>query len=215
MNQYPAPNPYAAPQAPMGVAPGAYYAPQGAHATGARVEGKLLVAPNGAPLPPMCMKCGAPPTHYRAQKYQYTPPWAFLFLGWIGILVFSKRSSFQVPLCETHRASWSRWNLIAGLSWIPGAVFWGLGAALADDDGGVGGLLILVGTLLFFVGLFTALILRMRQVVTPTKIDDAYSWLRGVHPVVLQAVSTPGPVAVPQGYAPTPTGYAPYAGYPG
>lgn len=206
MNQYQA-NPYAAPQAPMG-APAYAPAAGGGHAVSAYVDGKALVAANGSTLPAMCMKCGQQPTHWRQQAYQYTPPWAFFVLGWIGLLIFSKRSSFQVPLCEEHRATWKTWNLIAGVSWIPGVLFWILGAMLADSDSGVGAVLLLVGTLLFFVGLFTALILRSRKIVTATRIDKVQTWLRGVHPVVLQSVASQGApayVAVQQ----------PYPGYPG
>ncbi len=206
MNQYPAANPYAAPQAPIGApayGPGAV----GGHGVSAYVDGKAQVAANGSTLPAMCMKCGQQPTHWRQQAYQYTPPWAFFVLGWIGLLIFSKRSSFQVPLCEEHRATWKTWNLIAGVSWIPGVLFWILGAMVADSDGGIGAALLLVGTLLFFVGLFTALILRSRKIVTATRIDKVQTWLRGVHPVVLQSVSSQG--------APAYATVQPYPGYPG
>ncbi|HEY5076186.1 MAG TPA: hypothetical protein VIJ48_01660 [Acidimicrobiia bacterium] len=191
MNQYPGHNPYAPPQAPVanaGYGPGAYGPPS------ARVDGKLLVAANGSPLPAMCMKCGGPPTHWRAQNYRYTPQWAML-IGWIGILIFSKKSSFQIPLCEEHRAAWKKWNLIAGLSCLPGVVLWVLAGIVGmDSDAGVG--LFFVGLVAFFVGLIGTLIARARKVVMPTKIDKTHSWLRGVHPAVLQAVSAPhGPQA--------------------
>jgi hypothetical protein len=204
MNQYPAPNPYAPPQAPM-AAPVYGQMPYGAPPS-AYVEGKLLVAANGSPLPAMCMKCGGHPTNWRPVRYQYTPPWAFLVLGWIGILIFSKRASFQMPLCQQHLAEWKKWNLIAGLSWIPGVILWVLGAGIAGASGDVGAVLLLLGIPLFFVGLITCLIIRSRKIVMPTKIDNTHSWLRGVHPVVLQAVATPQA----QGY---PVPQAPYAGY--
>jgi hypothetical protein len=183
----PAMNPYAPPQAPY-AAP--YAGPPGTPgAISARVEGKLLVAENGSALPAMCLKCGGQPTHWRAQRYQYTPPMAIFFLGWLGILIFNKKSNFQVPLCEQHRADWRKWNVIAGLSWIPGVLFWILGAALADQ-GAIGGVLLLLGTIFFFVGLIGALIVRSRIIVMPTKIDKTHSWLRGVHANVLAAVSS-------------------------
>ena len=195
MNQYPvATNPYAAPQHPAG--PPAYgQAPYGAPS--AHVQGKLLVAANGSALPAMCLKCGGPAQHWRAQRYQYTPPWAFFFFGWLGILIFSKRSSFQVPVCLEHQATWRKWNLIAGLSWRPGIVLFIAGAAIGDDAGGV---MLLVGTGLLFVGLIAALIVRSRKIVMPSKIDKTHSWLRGVHPTVLNAVAMPQP-SVPQAYA--------------
>jgi hypothetical protein len=208
MNQYsaPNPNPYAPPQAPM-MAPAHGAGPYGA-APSAHVEGKLLVAANGSPLPAMCFKCGGHPAHWRPVKYQYTPPWAFFFLGWLGILIFSKRSSFQIPLCEQHRAEWKKWNIIAGLSWIPGAILWMLGAVVAGVSGDVGAVLLLLGIPVFFVGLITCLILRSRKIVMPTKIDNMQSWLRGVHPTVLQFVANPQAYAAPQ-----PVPQVPYAGY--
>jgi hypothetical protein len=175
-------NPYAPPQAQ--VAPYAAAAPQGV--ISARVEGKILVAENGSQLPAMCMKCGSHPTHWRAQKYQYTPPMAIFFLGWLGILIFNKKSAFQVPLCEQHKAEWKKWNVIAGVSWIPGVLLWILGGAVGGD---VGAIMLLLGTVVFFVGLLGALIVRSRMIVMPTKIDKTHSWLRGVHPTVLAAVS--------------------------
>lgn len=215
MNQYPAANPYAPPQSPMG-APYAGAAPYGAPAQAAHVEGKLLVAANGSTLPAMCLKCGGHPTHWRAQKYQYTPPMAIFFLGWLGILIFNKRSSFQVPLCDAHLAEWKKWNLIAGLSWLPGIVLSVLGGAIGDD---VGAVILMIGFFLFFVGLIGALIVRSRKIVMPTKIDKTHSWLRGVHPSVLQAVSSPqaaygappSPMGAPYG-APAYAPQAPYAG---
>jgi hypothetical protein len=209
MNQYPGHNPYAPPQAPVanaGYGPGPYGPPS------ARVEGKLLVAANGSPLPAMCLKCGGQPTHWRPQNYRYTPPWA-MFMGWIGLLIFSKKSNFQVPLCEQHRASWKKWNLIAGLSCLPGVLLCVLGLALTGESSDAGAGLFIVGLLSFLVGLIGTLIVRSRMIVMPTKIDKTHSWLRGVHPTVLQFVSAPQmPQAyAPQGYASQPQGYP---GYP-
>jgi hypothetical protein len=213
MNPYqqPTANPYAPPQAPTGYAANAAYGP-GGHSPSAYVEGKLLVAANGSTLPPMCMKCGAPPAVWRAQNYTYTPPWAFFFLGWIGLLIFSKRSSFQVPLCAEHQAAWKKWNLLAGLSWLPGVVLWVLGGIVADSDAGIGAVFFLLGTLVFFVGLITALVIRGRRIVFPAKIDKTHSWLRGVHANVLQAVSSP---QVPQGYGVPQQPYPGAQPYPG
>jgi hypothetical protein len=204
MNQYPAVNPYAPPQTPL-AGPAYAQAPYGVTPSSARVEGKLLVAENGSALPAMCMKCGGAPTHWRAQRYQYTPPMAVFFLGWLGILIFNKKSNFQVPLCEAHRADWKKWNLLAGVSWIPGVLLWIIGAALGGSAGGV---MAVLGTAVFFVGLIGALILRSRKIVMPTKIDKTHSWLRGVAPVVLQTVASPQQHA-PQAYA-----QPSHAGYP-
>lgn len=212
MNPYQSANPYAAPQAPIasgGYGPGPYGQGPGS----LMVQGNLLVAANGSTLPPVCLKCGAQPTVWRPVRYQYTPPWAFLFLGWIGILIFTKRSSFQVPLCEEHRSTWVLWNSIAGLSWLPGLALCVLGGVLSGVNDGLGAGIIGLGMLVFLVGLITTLVIRNYKIVMPRKIDAAQTWLRGVHPAVLQAVSAP---QVPQGYGMPQQPYpAAYPGYPG
>jgi hypothetical protein len=153
------------------------------------------------------MKCGGAPTHWRAQRYQYTPPAAVFFLGWLGILIFNKKSSFQVPLCEAHRVEWKKWNLLAGLSWIPGVLLLIAGGAVGTVSADAAAVLALLGAVVLFVGLIGALILRSRKIVMPTRIDKTHSWLRGVSPVVLQAVASPQ--LAPQAYA-----QASHAGYP-
>jgi hypothetical protein len=185
MKRHPVANPYAPPQHPAG-APFRAAAPAAQAAT-ARVEGKLLVAANGSPLPAMCLKCGGRPTHWRAQKFQYTPPMALFCLGWLGILIFNKRSSFQVPLCDAHLASWKKWNLYAGLSWLPGLLLAALGAVVGGDSGVA---LAIVGFNAILVVVIAAFVIRARKIVAPRKIDDTNSWLTGVHPMVLAAVSS-------------------------
>jgi hypothetical protein len=183
---------------------------------GLQVQGKLLVAPNGAPLPPMCLKCGGQPTVWRPVRYQYTPPLALYFLGWLGIVLFTKRSSFQIPLCEQHRATWVKWNWFAGLSWLPGLFLCVLGGGVSAVSDDLGGVMIVLGTITLLVGLIVGLVVRSFKIVMTTKIDATQSWLRGVHPSVLQAVSSGGAVA--PGYAPAPAYGAPQQpppGYPG
>jgi hypothetical protein len=192
MNQYPGHNPYAPPQAPVG---NQAYGP-GPTGPSVYVQGKLLVAANGSALPAMCLKCGGHPTHWRAQNFRYTPPWARL-IGWLGYLVFSKKSSFQIPLCEGHRAAWKKWNLIAGLSSIPGILLLVVGGAVMGADSDTGSVIFMIGMAVLLVALIGSLIIRGRRVVMPTKIDKTHSWLSGVHPTVLQFVASPPP---PPGY---------------
>ncbi|HEY6464018.1 MAG TPA: hypothetical protein VIY73_27800 [Polyangiaceae bacterium] len=184
MKRHPAANPYAPPRhlagAPFRAA--AVVAPPTA-----RVEGKLLVAENGSPLPAMCLKCGRHPTHWRAHTFRYTPPMAVFFLGWLGILIFRKRSTFRVPLCDAHLASWKKWNLCAGLSWLPGLLLVVLGAVVGGEARVA---LIVVGLYAITILLIAAFVVRARRIVTAQKIDDTNSWLAGVHPSVLAAVSS-------------------------
>jgi hypothetical protein len=215
MNQQsPYANPYAAPQAGFGAPPAGFA--QAGGGISAHVEGAILVAANGSSFPAMCLKCGAAPTHWRAQRYSYTPPWAFFVLGWLGVLIFTKRSSFQVPLCEPHRAVWKKWSIIAGVSWIPGLLLLLSAGALGEDAGPI---VVLLGLVLLLGALITSLALRARRGVYPSKIDKTHTWLRGVDITVLQAISNPGlqaqaAYAAPAGYGAPPAGYAaPGGGY--
>lgn len=175
-------NPYAAPQAQ-------YQQPQ-AHAQGmyARMDGDALVVPNGAPFTQVCLKCGT--THAlegRRQKYMYVPMWA-RFFGPLIQVIFRKTSEFYLPICNACNATWKKWNLIAGVSWIPGLLLMFLGMAISDD---AGGMLALVGTLGLLVGLVVALVMRLKYVVAATKIDKESTWLTRIHPVAIQMIMNP------------------------
>lgn len=184
MNPYAAQNPYAAPQAPVmpaGYAPGV---------SPVRVEGNLLVAANGSGLPAVCLKCGS--THgigWRDQKFRWVPRWAVLFGALIQAMV-AKRSRFNVPLCPPCTARWKKWNLLAWLSWLPGVGLLLIGAVLSGVGAdGAGGVAMMLGFLVVLAGLITALALRARAVVYPTRIDKTHTWLRGVHPNALQTMA--------------------------
>lgn len=213
MNPYAAQNPYAAPQAPVmpaGYAPGV---------SPLRVEGNLLVAANGSGLPAVCLKCGS--THgigWRDQKFVWVPRWAVLFGALIQAIV-AKRSRFNLPLCPPCTARWKKWNLIAWLSWLPGAFLFLVGVALSGVQaaGAAGALLAIFGVVIVLAGLLTALVLRGRAVVYPTKIDKTHTWLRGVHANALQTMAAAAaqaayaqPPAAAPGYYPQqpPPGYA-------
>jgi hypothetical protein len=131
--------------------------------------------------------------------------------------VFSKKSSFQIPLCEQHLASWKKWNLIAALSAIPGILLLVVGGAVMGSDSDAGSVVFLLGMAVLLIGLIGGLIVRGRKVVMPTKIDKTHSWLSGVHPSVLQFVAVPqAPPGCPvqQPYAQQQPQY-PYPGRPG
>lgn len=166
----------------------------------ARVEGQTLVAANGMQLPPVCFKCGqSQGIVWRDQKYQYVPPWAWYFLGWLGVLVFGKRSRFDLPVCPPCNAAWKKATLLFALSWLPGLllVFVGTGVWSAMDDGTVGGIVSLLGFVAMVAGLVVFGIMRLKKVVRSVKIDKTHTWLRGVHPAALQAAAGGG---MPQPY---------------
>ena len=199
MNQYPQQqyqqNPYAAPQAQ--VMPAGY----GQAPMSARVEGASLVVPNGATFPAVCLKCGNQQgIEWRNQRYTWIPPWA-RFFGWLIQMLVAKRSRFQLPLCQPCHSQWKKWNLFLWLSFLPLFLFIFIGAAIAgatEDGGAIAGILITLGVVGFIVGLIVAIVFRNKKAVTAIRIDKQFSWLRGIHPNVMQMVAMG---AAPQAYA--------------
>jgi hypothetical protein len=187
-------NPYAPPQAQP-------YPQQHYHQALAdvRLEGDVLVASNATVFPDVCLKCGVRHgLERRHQKFQFVPYWARFFGPLIQWMVM-KRSEFSLPLCPTCHGQWKKWNLIAGLAWVPFLLIMFAGFAGGQD---LGPILILLGFFGMFVVLFTTLILRIKHIVVAKKIDKTHSWLGKIHPAALQVIVMPhGP----------PTQQSPYA----
>lgn len=195
MNPY---NPYAPPQAypqqPM------MQQPMMQQPIDVRVEGAALVVPNGAPLPDVCLKCGTRHgIERRRQRFVFIPMWA-RFFGPLLMAIFQKRSEFQLPLCHACHAQWKKWNLIAGVSWLPGFLIVILGIAVGDD---VGGAIAGLGFLPMLVVPIVMLILRLKRIVAVSKIDGTHSWLTKIHGGALQVIMNPAGAmapAMPQAY---------------
>jgi hypothetical protein len=190
-------NPYAAPQ---------QHAQPSVGQMPARMEGEALVVANGAAFTQVCLKCGT--THAlegRHQKYMYVPMWA-RFFGPLIQIIFRKTSEFYLPICNACNANWKKWNLIAGVSWIPGLLLIFMGLAIGDN---AGALFTLMGLLGLFVGLITTLVLRLKHIVAATKIDGNSTWLTRIHPVALNAILNPGTAA--PAYTQQPQQQQPYA----
>jgi hypothetical protein len=96
-------------------------------------DGKVLVVPAGASLPPMCVKCGEPvPGQFLTKNFRWHPPWIYLLIL-IGILIYvivalvmQKSARISVPFCAAHRSWRANMNIIAAvllLGWIPESLF--------------------------------------------------------------------------------------------
>jgi hypothetical protein len=138
-------------------------------------------------LPRVCMCCGARASHYKTKKFQWFPPWAWFVLGWIGMMIFMKTATMQVPLCEKHKWHWVWTPLFAivGLVAIFALLF--AGVAVADalklDPPAV---FIPVGVL--FLAWLIALIVLSVNTIRPTEITDKSITLRGVSPDFIAAL---------------------------
>jgi hypothetical protein len=184
----PYPNPYAPPQAPF--AP-AYGQPSYPGSVVGRIEGGALVVPNGAALPHVCVKCGTQqPLEFRNQKFSFVPVWA-RFFGPLIQLIVMKKSAFSLPVCPGCHKQWKKWNLYAGVfSWLPSVVLFIVGGALgAADQEGAAAICYVLGTVVFLVLLIVLLALRLKYVVTATRIDKTHSWLSRMHPEALRAAT--------------------------
>jgi hypothetical protein len=71
-------------------------------------------------------------------------------------------------------------------------------ASAVDDSGAIVGITFMVGIIAFMVALVVVAIVRAKKVVLARKIDASFTWLRGVHPNVMQMIATG---AAPQAYA--------------
>ncbi|MCG8407614.1 MAG: Mth family G-protein coupled receptor [Phycisphaerales bacterium] len=157
-------------------------------------EGNLLVMGKGAQLPTRCVKCNAPSEGrpLKRKMYWHHPGWYLLIL--VGLLIYvvvalciRKSVVVHAGLCAKHRAK-RRWVILA--SWLIGLSFIPLGWVAIEFDQP---LFIIVGILNLLVG--PIIFIAAGQVVTPSRIDDHYAWIKGVCPSYLSAL----PPTVPGG----------------
>lgn len=78
----------------------------------AHLDGKALVLSHDAPLPDVCMKCGAHDGITRREViFSWSPVWVryliFCIIGVLLQLLMRVRASFVVPLCPSCNARWS------------------------------------------------------------------------------------------------------------
>jgi uncharacterized protein DUF4339 len=148
-------------------------------------SGKLLVMKKGSGLPDACVKCNAPAQHRLKRKLYWHHPAVFLLILLslliyvIVALIIRKRADVEIGLCDRHAANRKRdvilsWSLVLlGLGLIIAAV------SIANGWVGLAGGLVLVGALVYAA--------VKTPVVSATKIDAEYVWLRGVSRDYLQA----------------------------
>src|SRR5262245_28271302 len=101
--------------------------------------GTLLVEKN-ATLPEVCVKCGVTSGLTRKrQRFQYTPPWGFVFFGLTGfvaypdptiamfgslsplfglacVLLTTRRAEIEIELCAPCKQRWTTAVIVLGLA---------------------------------------------------------------------------------------------------
>ena len=151
-----------------------------AMATAAYRQGNKLVIPQGAPLPPYCVKCAQPVTgEFFRKKFQWHNPLLFLIavispiIYIIVAMILMKRVELLVPMCDEHRERRKKFLIatwVLALGFIPGGILIGVlvGNAADSDTGAAVGLL--VGFLMFvgaIVAGIKAAVMRPKEI-TPT-----------------------------------------------
>jgi hypothetical protein len=191
---------YAPPQNPVGYGPGHGFG-YGYGWAPARADGPLLDYPvRGAPLPPLCCKCG---TQHGLKARNASIVWVNP-LAWLGALggllplalmlaFMQKRVQIMLPICGTCDSRWTHGTILRWLSFLaPFVVAPIIGAFLglfteSDEAFGIG---ILIGfVLLILMPLLTVKLVSEPRAVIAKRIDDHRALLKGVHPELLRALS--------------------------
>lgn len=186
-NPYQAPNPYS-PPTPYGQA---YQPYGGAGSFAAFMEGPDLAVQKDAPLPDVCVKCGATPCqHRRNHQFVWNPPWIiFLFLlspviAAVVALIVQKKGRLQLPLCSTCQTRWTRgiFIILGGVLWLIGALIGGA-VAMGEDLPEVG-LPLMISAIVFFI---VAVVVPRNRFLRAKRVDDRVIVITGLHPNAVQA----------------------------
>lgn len=188
-------NPYAPPQHPAAQPLYSHSAPARFVAV-ARHED--LVVSKWAPLPDVCMKCGANgPVERRVRLFTYTPGWAFLtlFIGLIvGLIIISTiqvTGGLNVPLCAACDRRWRQADTLktvalVALIGVALAVSVALGVSMSDTRW-IGPILVLASAIVVIpMVILNHVVLRSRTLWT-RGVNAWYITLGGTHPAAREA----------------------------
>jgi len=195
-------NPYAPPQLHARQRQ-PYGAPMpGSGAPAYQVVGSNLVAMSGAPLPDVCLKCGARTDLVRKRKkFQWVPQWTYvllvlsLLLGAIAMAILQKRGTLDLPLCASCKSRWTQatvaivLTVLAILLVLPlvGVV----AAVLPADSGPLVAVMLMVAWLVAVV-VVSRVYVRARTV-WAKRIENNNITVAGVHPEALAALAAEVP----------------------
>jgi hypothetical protein len=138
-------------------------------------------------LPKVCLRCGARATHYKSKNFSWYPPWAFLVLGVLGALIFTKRATMPVPLCDKHKWHWGGRTALILLSLLALVVLLFGAIAIASAKEELAPFVYLPLFVLFLAWLVFILVLSATTI-RPTEITDKSITLRGVSDKFVEAM---------------------------
>jgi len=194
-------NPYAPPQPqyPQAQAPQPYGAPPPGWGVPAyQIVGTNLVAMSGAPLPDVCLKCGARANLVRKRKrFQWVPQWTYVLLvlsllfGAIAMAIMQKRGTLDIPLCEPCKSRWTHATVAIVLTVLGILLVLPLGgvmvAVLPEDVAPLIAILFVLAWLVAVV-IVSRVYVRARTV-WAKRIENNYITVAGVHPEALAALT--------------------------
>ena len=197
-------NPYAPPQPQYPQAQQQPYGapPPGWGATAYQIVGSNLVALSEAPLPDVCLKCGARTDLARKRKkFQWVPQWTYvllvlsLLLGAIAMAILQKRGTLDLPLCASCKTRWTHATIaivvtVLGILLVLPLV--GVVAAVLPDDVGPIVAVVLLLAWLVAVVVVSRVYVRARTV-WAKRIENNYITVAGVHPTALAALAAEPP----------------------
>lgn len=147
-------------------------------------QGKLLVMRKDAILPNRCVKSNVPTDRKLKRNLSWHHPAIFLTvlislcIYVVLALILSKKATIHIGLSDEWFGKRSRAILIGWGSVFASIAMVIAGIALVDQNDYFG-ILIVAGFALFLFGAIFGL--TCSRMVAPTKIDDAYVWLKGVN----------------------------------
>ncbi len=142
-----------------------------------RLDGRKVLAPLNATLPPRCVKCGEDATIMLDKKLTYSPAWAFLVGGAIVSLAMQKKTTVKYGLCDRHRTR-RKYGLIA--AWGGGILtvlllIAGIAVAQASPDLSM----VLMGLCIPLLLLTLLVSGLMTRTISASKIDNQWVWISG------------------------------------
>ncbi len=147
-------------------------------------QGKLLVMRKTAVLPDRCVKSNVPTDRKLKRNLTWHHPAIFLSIlislcvYVILALILSKKATIHIGLADIWFAKRSR-AIMIGWGSVLASIAMIIGGIVLIDQNDLFGIMIAAGVLVFLVGAIYGLVAA--RMVTPTKIDDTFVWLKGVN----------------------------------
>ena len=144
-------------------------------------HGKLLVTTEGALLPSLCVRCGAPHSEIITKRYAWHHPALFLLIL-LGVLIYviaaiiiQKKMELKLPLCNEHAGSYRRNRGIA-IALLLGAIPAAIVLSIVSPD--AMGWWILLCIVMLLAG---AVMIGRINPLQPKKITDTHGFFKGAN----------------------------------